>query len=364
MCQQKKILFSIILAIGINFIWISGYVYAAENRVPKNFVAPSYIYTKEDVVVDRPIGRVINDRPEDPLLMQKTGTSSANAINTIYGPYYTLVLDDSKMQVIFSSLRSGSNIVSVIYNGVNCFKFTSGSNTIYIAYSAMTKVTSGICDTISSTLTSNLNNKNTDWVYTNVFKSYQYSWNGYTIYRLSLARIGVQVFYNSSNQIYMSTKVFDSIAVDVFETFIEGLTYTSELNITPTSGVKITNTGTGNSMYFGGYEIQGQGENTSTTGIENLVELGYKASQAIGSITNLSFSTIYGLYNDFVSLSKSDSGSRKFYCTTPVSLSNPYLLNGLSISSNYPPEPVFLHIHFPHMRSSSYGTLQLAPDLS
>lgn len=131
------------------------------------------------------------------------------------------------------------------------------------------------------------------------------------------------MYYNSSNQIYLSVKVFDSIAIDVYSTFIEGTTYTSEAKIRPTAVVNISNTGTSNSMYYGGYEIQGVGEDTSSTSIGSLVDLGYKLSNTVGSITNLSIASIYNLYSDLVNLSKSNSGGRKFYYTMPVSLSNP-----------------------------------------
>ncbi len=96
-----------------------------------------------------------------------------------------------------------------------------------------------------------------------------------------------------------------------------------EASFRPTAIVNITNTGTSNSMYFGGYEIQGVGDNTSTTSIGSLVSLGYKSVQTIGSILNPTISTIFGLYNDLVGLANSDGGSRHFYYTMPISLSNP-----------------------------------------
>lgn len=299
-----------------SFIVTPDRSFAATNEVPANFVAPSHIYTENEVVVDHPVGQVIKDNPKDPLMSKSQ--MSATAANVIYGPYTTINLDDSKMQVIFSALRSGSNNVRVIYNGVNCFKFTSGSTIIYIASSVMNQSLNSLCSAINSTLTTNANTGNTGWVYTNTYQSYQYSWNGNTIYRTSIARIGVQVYYNSSNQIYLSVKVFDSIAIDVYSTFIEGTTYTSEAKIRPTAVVNISNTGTSNSMYYGSYEIQGVGEDTSSTSIGSLVDLGYKLSNTVGSITNLSIASIYNLYSDLVNLSKSNSGGRKFYYTMPV----------------------------------------------
>ncbi len=296
---------------------------AAENSVPNNFHIPDYIYTEDDVVVDKPIGLVINDRPEDPLSMSSELSTTRATTSVIYGPYTTIMLDDSKMQVIFSTLKSGFNTVSVIYNGVNCFKFESGNTIIYIARSTMLQPLNSLCTAINSTLTSKANNRDTSLTYTNIYRSYLTYFGGYPIYRTSIARVGVQMYYNSSNQIYMNVKVIDSIAVNIYDAFIDDWLYPCEASFRPTAIVNITNTGTSNSMYFGGYEIQGVGDNTSTTSIGSLVSLGYKSVQTIGSILNPTISTIFGLYNDLVGLANSDGGSRHFYYTMPISLSNP-----------------------------------------
>lgn len=321
--MTAKKMFTSIIVIAIFFIFIPDISYAKTNGVPDNFVAPNHIYTESEVLVDHPVGQIIKDNPEDPISMAKTQVMAKKSGSVIYGPYRSIYLDDSKMQVIFSALRLGNNIPRVNYQGVNCFKFQSGNTIIYIASDSMNLSLNSLCTGINSVLSSNANNRNTGWVYTNTYQSYQYSWNGNTIYRTTIARVGVQVYYNSSNQIYLSVKVFDSIAFDVYETFIHGSTYISEANIRPTPVVNITNTGTSNSIYFGGYEIQGVGNNTSTTSIGSLVDLGYKFSNTIGSITSLSISSIYKLYNDLVSLTKYNSNGRKFYYTMPVSLSNP-----------------------------------------
>jgi len=294
------------------------------NGKPNEFTVfprtPVNIVREADIPVDKPNGIVVKDKPTDEI---KSSKAVIAASNIIYGPYSTLQLSDSKMQIILNNLKTYPSLTAVMYNGQYCYKFTSGNTIIYITKSALFKTQSGsLSENVSTAMTNNLNSGVSDPYYTTAYKSYMYSWNGMTVYRWSFARIALRAFFYSNNEIVLTSEVVDAFDVDVYDFSIQGY-YPTSMKITPTLTLDITNTGT-QSYYLGGYELKGVGENTSTTSIESIIQLGYKTVTLIGSILsgNLSFSNFYNLYNTVVSLGKTTQGSRKSYLSNTVPLSS------------------------------------------
>ena len=185
------------------------------NGLPEEFIAPEYIYTTDDIVIDYPTnGIIVNDLPEDPII-------ETRATNAIYGPYSTLVgLDNSKMEIIVDSLKSGLNKPVVIYNDKECYKFTSGGSTLYLETSAIYKAVKGVTSGINTVLTNNANVNNTDDVYTYIFKTYSFIYNDNTVYRLSITKVSASMMRPSSDYISITSQVVDTVAVDVYSGFI------------------------------------------------------------------------------------------------------------------------------------------------
>lgn len=280
------------------------------EKFPEEFVAPEYIYTEAD-------------------LMRIQANETANPMATTAGTYVASfsTLTNDQMETVIGALGTAENILRTTYNGTQVFAFTSGGDTIYIPMTQLFRQTSGTCrlSEFNSTLTSRANADNTSPVYGYAYSSYQYSWNGNTIFRFSIAKISAQAYYHSNSDLYFKVRVEESIGIDVYETFIFGTSYTGSTQITPTVTLKITNTGgSSNSLFMGGYELEGFGRNTSTKTMGDLISIGYKATQIYGTISgSLTVSTLLSLFNDAVDLEKSLTLTGRNYFAEPMCLSNP-----------------------------------------
>lgn len=281
------------------------------TQFPEDFVAPNYIYTEEDLQA-----------------MRANGASSTQA--TTSGTYVASFssLTNSQVETVISAIKQGKDIIRTTYNNKEVFAFTSGSKTIYIPSSQIYKLAQGTCglSSFNSNLTNYACSGNTSKVYTYVFSSYPYSYNGYTVYRFSIGKLAGQSYYNSSNGLYFKIRFEDCLAFDVYPTFIFGaMTYAGDVKTAPTIKLSITNTGGNNkSLYMGGYELSGVGRSTNSTTIGKAITLGYKSSQILGTVASggLSAGTVYSLFNDLVSLTKSSVNSGVHYTAEPECLSN------------------------------------------
>lgn len=302
---------------GINEI-----IDASANR-PNEFTqfkhTPVKLTKASDIPIDNPKGTVIIDKPTDNL--QPLVTTAA-----IYGPYSTLSLSDSKMSIVVNGLKSAGQLSVVKYNNQDCYKFTYGGNTVYITKSTFFKTqAASLSSSLSSAISNNINSSNSNYVYATAFKSYQYSYNGMTVYRWSFARIGVRAFQYSNAEMISSCKIDSAYDFDVYDFSMQDIA-NSSMVINPTLTMSVANTGS-NSLYFGGYKLQGLGNSCSTSNISSIIDLGYKTAQAIGSVSGLSFASFYTLYQTAVTLSKATSGGRYQYSCPdiePLSSGNKY----------------------------------------
>lgn len=283
---------------------------------------PVKLTKASDVPIDIPKGTVITDRPTDKLSPLVTTAA-------IYGPYTTLSLSDDKMSIVVNGLKSAGSLSVVKYNNQDCYKFTYGGNTVYITKATFFKAqTASLSSSLSSAISNNINSSNSSYVYATAFKSYQYTYNGMTVYRWSFARIGVRAFQYSNAEMVASCKIDSAYDFDVYDFSMQDIA-NSSMAINPTLTMRVANTGS-NSLYFGGYKLQGLGNSCSTTNISSIIDLGYKTAQAIGSVSGLSFASFYTLYQTSVTLAKAASGGRYQYSCPdiiPLSSGNKYSYN-------------------------------------
>lgn len=294
--------------------------FESENEFYVERSAPDVIITEEDILVDNPNGIVVNDRPEDSLIIPKAANSSRATTNYIYGPYTNLSLSDDKMLIILNHLQNTYETYAVNYNGTYCFKFTSGNDILYINANAFAKSATGISSQPSGTVSTYLNANNSAMVYATAYKSIYFTYNNTDAYQWNFARFGTQAYFHSNAEIYVNASVERAFSVDVYGYVIRG-PYPASISIKPTLPVNITNTGA-SSFYFGGYRYSGQGGNTSATNLGPIIQVGYKTAQAAGNISGLSVSTVYNLFNDMVRLTKGSSGSRTTYLCQPAPLTS------------------------------------------
>jgi hypothetical protein len=284
---------------------------------------PVMLTNPADIPVEVPTGNIIEDNPTDKM---QTTLSRAN-LSAVYGPYTTLSLSDDKMQVIVYGLKTGGPLSAVSYNNQNCFKFTYGGNTIYVTTATFFKTQSpSLSASLSSAISNNINTSNSNYVYSTAFKSYQYTYNGMTVYRWSFARIGVRAFQYSNAEMIASCKIDTAYDFDVYQYSMQDIATTSSMVISPTLSMSVANTGS-NSLYFGGYKLTGTGNTSSSTDISTIIDLGYKTAQAVGAVASgLSFASFYSLYQTTVGLIRSTSGGRSTYNSdiSPLSSGNKY----------------------------------------
>lgn len=215
-----------------------------------------------------------------------------------------------------------NSYTSATYNGYDCFQFTKDSTTIYVKKTAFYPSSasgasydkSGRYPASDSVISTNVTN------YLNTGdSSFYYSgrWHIYNADGLAYVQLGVygtQAFKYEADEVALQHKVITSAGANA-------LNYTG-FPKSPTLKLSITNTGSGQ-RYFGGYFIKGLGDNTSTTDIGPMIELGYKTYKLAASLAvpSLSFGTVKTLYDYAVSLNKTGI-TTKTYLSDTIALSN------------------------------------------
>lgn len=241
-------------------------------------------------------------------------------------------LSEDEINVIMDTLINNAEVRCVQYDGKYCYKFGPGSNTFYVTCEAFhTAKNVFATKSLSSAISKALNNGDGDYQYATIMRSYEYSWNGMSILRWSFVRIGVRAFAAKNNaEIVLSAKVNKSFDIDAYDYILRDRVKCS-LKVTPNMTVKITNTGS-KSLYFDSYEFKGIGESIKTNiDMSKIVQLGYQTTKAVGALASgLTISTLYGVYQNMLSLLKASSSSRTNYNTDIYPLVQngkyPYLL--------------------------------------
>lgn len=277
---------------------------------------------EENIPVEYPGQQSVSDDAEDRIMPQAT--------NAVYGPYTALeTMDDSKMQVVVNGLKNSGALDVVKYAGYNCYKFVYNGNTVHVTCDTFFRQQKATpTRSVSSDVTSAINSRNTDPIYTTIIRSAKYTYNGMTVYHWNFARVSVQAFHAKNNsEVVMSVHVNQAYDFDAYTYSLQDIT-TSRLKIAPTMAIRVTNSGNG--IYFDSYEFRGLGEDTSSSlSLGKIVSVGYTATKMVGAISSsaLSVGTIYNLFNLTMDLAKSTSSARKSYLTDikPLSSSSKYL---------------------------------------
>lgn len=260
-------------------------------------------------------------------------------------------LKDEQMNIIMDTLLNNVEVRAVQYDGKYCYKFGSGSKMFYVTCQAFhTAKKLVISDSLSLAVSNALNANNSNYQYTTVMRSYEYSWNGMSILRWSFVRIGVRAFTAKNNsEVAVSVKVDKSFDIDAYDFILRDRVKCS-LKVTPEMTTRITNTGA-QSLQFDSYEFRGTGEDIKKNlDISKIVQLGYQTTKAIGALAGgLTTATLYAAYQASLDLVRASAGSRKSYSTD---------LYPLAQNGKYPymfttPTPFALKL------ASDYATMEL-----
>ncbi|MBQ7223090.1 MAG: hypothetical protein IJS38_00785 [Erysipelotrichaceae bacterium] len=312
-----SILLAIVVAVPIDIV--KGMEDPA-YPIPEDYVEPIHYYSDEEIE----------------LLSSQSDLIPHDDINVIIpvdpgqGATDCSALTNDQMGMIFSIAAGNAVVVKEMHNGTYCYKFVLGNDIMYIPASFLYKTSSGTCSrsTFNNTMTNRVNSSNTNVVPVYVFCSFKfYDNNNNVVYRYNVTKINGQIDIASGINMYTTLEVLDSVAFDVYANFINCVsTYTSNLKVKPTITLKITNTGGQNkSLYFGGYSMEGKGENSSTTNISTLVDLGIKTYELYASavVNHDPYATFQAIYDLGIALIKGSSEGRFIYNSIYRSLSNP-----------------------------------------
>lgn len=273
-------------------------VYIEDTNVSLDMMKKYYTISEEEL-------EEINSRANQDSVANAPSSTRAN---TVYGPYTTISIMPTKaMAIVLSNLQGqvGVPFYPVEYNGASCYKFTSGSDVVYVKTNAFTRQSSEFVfpgqTSISSSLSYNANNKNTDYVTSShgssvaIVDGAEYVW--------SLSLIGSQVFNYSSTEIVAKSAVLYTTRFTAYtDSILVNGNQTESLS--PELSIDIINSGT-KGTYFGGFYIKGEGSRTSTKDISDWINIGYSTYQLFQSIGTLNIGTFNKLYNTAVNLTSS-----------------------------------------------------------
>lgn len=265
----------------------------------------------------RDIEYLLSEGLIDPKLFEKPIIGKDGTQKGINYYYSSLNMTSAHFYTVLRAWKA-ENYTTSIYNGVNCFKFTSGADNIYVAVTAFYPNLSedynlsGYSPSLASFSTSVSNNLNTD--YTDPY--YIGSWVVYRavgVPQVQLAVYGVDV---AKNLLIPNVKLTYQ-AVDQYNF---GFNSPSALKY-PILELAITNTGTGGE-YLHSLEIKGTGK-CDKTDISSLVTLGYTAvklaaSAAVSGLTFIDYASLIPAVSPL--LFTLEKGT---YSTPDTTLSNP-----------------------------------------
>lgn len=248
------------------------------------------------------------------------------AARAIYGPYSSITsVPGAQMKIVLSLLegKTGTTFTPVSYNGQQCYKFTSGSNTVYILASAFYKssraTTYPSASSISSTLTNYANTKDSSYAYA----TYSESCLGDIGYDWDFLCTGTRMFWQNNTEIVLDSRLFHKVHLTAYPTYLL-VNSTISMTVTPELTFSITNAGGSNGIYCGGFYMKGTGKTTSVPSIGDLVNVGYATYRLPKTVTGLTVASAYSLFDYVMKLTKTTvNTSTKNYLTATEAMSNP-----------------------------------------
>lgn len=273
-----------------------------------------------------------------------TGKSAYAA--TILGDYTTLNFSSPK---VYDVVATGSYKAEK-RKGSWYYKFTKGTNVVYIKCSAFTGNVSNSFSTANQNLTNTINNGNYSSAVSNVaYKTKRTRYNSslkanehiYYFAKLKVAAVAPtsgnaitlqttmcdQVNFTYCNKIRLRSTVLTPSNASHYKAALKRNNESKSMSIIPKFDISIKKTGT-KKNYLVSNSIAGKGVATTKANIDKLITIGYKAG--VLATTGLSTSTVYNLFKEAVSLQSKGSseyesrktlilsqfkGKKYYYCT-------------------------------------------------
>lgn len=317
---------------------------AEEYIVPFEIVDKYYAMTEAE---EEALNTMLSSSEES----DEENVNYARAARSIVGPYTDITtMPASFVTIMLAYLESHQGAMidaSTNYNGTECYVFTSGSIDVYVAASAFYTAKNSVypsASTVSSTLTTYMNNQNTNPVYSTRMVSTR---SQSDTYLCKITQVSSQASRTSDVSVFANTTFEKSIYLEANYNFIT-VYNTGTVALQPTLTLEITDAGTAKT-YFGGLDVSGLGTTTSTVNIASLINLGYNLGLTFsGSFSVATFATLIGTT---VSLAKEKSGSDYRYTASTQQLSNP--------AENKYTRKCSMQAPFTLKRSSTYNYYQM-----
>lgn len=246
-------------------------------------------------------------------------------VTATYGPYSNIKTMPSRyLAIMLQNIidNPGGNFFPVAYNGKDCYLFTEGSTNVYVTASAFTveqdwnAYPSDV--SVSSSVTTYVNNKNTDAVCSTYLDCRS---PGDSTYHWSIAQIATQAYPFNTYEMRVKNSILYSVSFVASPTYLTVYSLKEpSISLQPELSLEMTNTGS-NNAYFDAFEVVGKGNSTNTLNVSSLIKLGYNT--ALIATGQLSKGTLKGVLDATLSLVRSKSGSRYNYSCESVPVTNP-----------------------------------------
>lgn len=285
-----------------------------EEAIP---IIPNYM--AESIILDSP-----NEHGKEVRAIY--ASSLVRATYQKVGPYKNIsTMPANSIKIMLANLQGMQALTFYAdeeYYGYDCYVFTDASTQtqVYVAAEAFWTDESRIyplASSASNTLTTYINNKNTNWVCST--RAYATPM-GVADYNWTISQFGSQAYPFSDTEMVIKNKLLYSVTLQSssFHLLVHSTGY---ISYAPELTLKITDGGT-NNAYFGAFAASGLGDSTGTLDISTLLNLGYNTARLFSTPFNKG--TFRSVLNDATSLKKSLLGSQYKYSSYETTvLSNP-----------------------------------------
>ena len=255
-----------------NFYTVGDQVYVKDSPVPVEIIK-EYYSLSEDEVEDILSGGTAEDEPD----AVTRGVSSETS--TIYGPYSYVQAMPAKCIEMMLATFQGNQAMSFhpeMYNGVECYKFTNGTDVVYVANSAFQKESTQVypdSTSASTALTYYAQIKDTDHICSTYGKSV-YTDMGYF---WKIAQVGTKVSNTKEENVTMQTSVLYSTSFTAYPSYIlvNGSGYTT---YQPELRFGLSDAGS-SGTHIGQFQCRASAHSAQNVDISTLVSLGYCTAQ-------------------------------------------------------------------------------------
>lgn len=297
-----------------NFYTLGNQVYVKNSPISVEIIEEYYSFSEEEVE-----GILSEETAEDELGAVARSVLSTTA--TVYGPYtYVQAMPANCIKMMLTTFQGNQGITFYpeTYNGVECYKFTDGTDVVYVANSAFQKTSTQVypdSTSASTALTYYANARNTDYVCSAYGKSV-YSDSGYF---WEIAQVGTQVSDTNEEYVTMQTKVLYSTSFTAYPGYIlvNGTGYTT---YQPELRFGLSNVGS-SGTYIGKFLCRATAHPAYKVDISSLVTLGYNATQLASG--GVSFDTLWNMFETTLEMTKGTESN--YYASETFIVSNPAL---------------------------------------